>query len=180
MDFRNRSKARFENEMTKLLKDLYVSCLDRAEKILRPDKHGDAWKQFRFGILNLGNDKIRQLADKLEDYTIEFRPAIFSVEYKVDVPTSQLVEFDFEAHEDDVWFKAIAMSREVVDALETGLGCGFTQTYSGREEFIVEGLYDIFHKVIPFFDKNECFKGRTLERYNTWKEKVYSLEKANA
>lgn len=179
MDFRNRSKARFESEMTKLLKDLYVSCLDRAEKILRPDKRGEAWRQFRFGILNLGNDKIRQLTDKLEDYTIEFRPAIFSVEYKVDVPTDRMVEFDFIATSSEVVFQMKSTNSLIIKDVHDAIGGEYCHN-NDTPALIVRGMYDAFHKVIPFFDQNECFKGPTLERYNEWKEKVYSLEKANA
>ena len=176
-DFRNRSKARLAGEMEKLLKDLYVSALDRAEKILRPDKRGDAWRQFRFGILNLGNDKIRQLSDRLEDYVIEFRPAIFSVEYRVDVPTSKLVEFDFVAEQDDVSFKITATNSAVIDNFTEVLGQPQTM---GHDFAVWDGLYVAFHRVIPFVDKTDCFRGKTLERYNAWKEKVYAMEKANA
>jgi hypothetical protein len=170
--------------MEKLLKDLYVSALDRAEKILRPDKRGDAWRQFRFGILNLGNDKIRQLSDRLEDYSIEFRPAIFSVEYKVDVPDEKLVEFTFSAkHADSVSFQITSKNVSVIDAIVEALGeperrGADRQTTLAYCDYV--GLYTAFHRIIPFFDKNDCFRGQTLERYNDWKEKVYSLEKANA
>ncbi len=181
LDFRNRSKIRFESEMKKLLKDLYVSALDRAEKILRPNKQGEAWKQFRFGILNLGNDKIRQLSDRLEDYSIEFRPGIFSVEYTVDVPASKLVEFDFHADITGVYFQIVSTDKNVIFQIEKALACNSEVTsISGEHTLKISGLYSVFHKVIPFFDQNECFKGKTLERYNEWKEKVYAVEKDNA
>lgn len=173
LDFRNRSKLRFKNEMERLLKDLYVSCLDRAEKILQPDKSSDNWKQFRFGILNLGNDKIRLLYDKLDDYTIEFRPAIFSVKYNVDVPSSKLAEFTFEIVDNIPSFRVICSNKTLLNTIYDALQCGTIND----NNYVVNGMYNIFHKVIPFFDTNECFKGKTLERYNTWKEKVYILEK---
>ena len=181
-DFRNRSKSRFASDMEKFIKDLYVSCLDRAEKILRPDKRGEAWKQFRFGILNLGNDKIRQMYDRLEDYSIEFRPAIFSVEYTVDVPVSKIVEFEFKADgKYEILFSVKSANADIILQLDEAIG-GSTLAGSDNKSSHVgwTGLYSAFHKVIPFFDKNECFKGKTLERYNAWKEKVYAMEKANA
>lgn len=182
MDFRDRSKVRFSEEMQKLLKDLYVSCLDRAEKILQPDKRSDAWKQFRFGILNLGNDKIRSLDHIMRDYSIEFRPAIFSVEYKVDIPAKQLVEFEFKCDDiHNVSFSVESKELKPVELLIEALGTpsGNGANSDGFHAYW-SGLYTVFNKVIPFFESNECFKGHTLERYNAWKEKVYEMEKANA
>lgn len=182
-DFRDRSKERLDGEMAKLFHDLMVSCLDRAEKILRPDLRSQQWTQFRFGILNLGNDKIRQFRDRLADYSVEFRPAIFSVEYNVDVPLENVVEITFSKSTDkDVFFKLKTNSRVVVETLKGNLTCGdIISSDDGKQwTFIVEDLFSIFHKLIPYFDNNNSFKGQTLDRYKEWKEKVYLMEKGNA
>lgn len=182
-DFRDRSKSRLDAEVSKLFHDLMVSCLDRAEKILKPDTYGQVWSQFRFGILNLGNDKIRQFKDKLIDYSIEFRPAIFSVEYNINVPEENVVEISFGAsHAKDVFFKLKTNLKSVADALKGNLGCGSVIPSSdGKKwDFVVEDLFNIFHKLIPYFDNNNSFKGTTLDRYKEWKEKVYLLEKGHA
>ncbi len=182
-DFRDRSKERLEDELGKLFHDLMVSCLDRAEKILRPDKNSNYWSQFRFGILNLGNDKIRQFKEKLMDYSIEFRPPMFSVEYNVDVPIENVVEITFNASASkDVFFKLKTNIKAVADLLKESISCGTVIKVDTlkRWEFTVDGLYDNFHKVIPFFDNNTAFKGATLEKYKVWKEQVYLLEKGDA
>ncbi len=181
-DFRVRSKARLEKEVSKLFHDLMVSALDRAEKILRPDVKSQMWTQFRFGILNLGNDKIRQFKDKLPDYSIEFRPSIFSVEYNIDVPIENVVEITFgESLANVVFFKLKTNIKSVADTLKGSLGCGnVLPTDDGTKwTFIVEDFFNIFHKLIPYFDNNHNFKGSTLARYEEWKEKVYLLEKGN-
>ncbi len=180
-DFRERSKDRFQAQVSKMLKDLMVSCLDRAEKILRPGTNTPKWEQFRFDILNLGNDKIRLLSDTLRDYNIEFRPIMFSVEYNVDIPVEKLVEFAFEV--DDMLTPHIFVdcrSEEVANTFKSSLGCGAVMQQAGVYRFWATGMYDIFNKVIPFFDNTNCLKGKTLEKYTSWKETVYTLEKGNA
>jgi len=180
-DYRVRSKERFESEITKLFKDFMVSCLDRAEKILRPDRDSKDWQQFRFGILNIGNDKIRSFRDTLKEYNIEFRPIIFSVEYNVDIPIEKLVEFNFEVREGGVpVFTVDARSPNLPTVLKDSLECGTYSTFENIHRYQVDGIYNVFHKVIPFFDSNNCFKGVTLVRFRLWKEQVYSLEKGNA
>ncbi len=168
--------------MKRHVKDTYVGCLDAAEKLLGVDTRSTSWRQFRYRVLNLGNDKIRQVDVELQDYTIEFRPAIFSVEYKVDVPDGKLVEFEFGFVDDEPYFTMLSKAEEPGKAVSEALSIGYFVRNPGNGLWVfgVKGMYDLFHKVIPFFDKNECFKGKTLERYNTWKEKVYNMEKANA
>jgi hypothetical protein len=182
-DFRDRSKDRLDVEASKLFHDLMVSCLDRAEKILRPDTRSQTWNQFRFGILNLGNDKIRQFKDTLVDYSIEFRPTIFSVEYNMGVPPENIVEISFDASDAKaVFFKLKTNIKSVADTLKGNLGCGNVIPVDNgtKWNFVVEDMFNIFHKLIPYFDNNNSFKGQTLERYKEWKEKVYLLEKGNA
>lgn len=184
-DFRDRSKEKLESEVGKLIHDLMVSCLDRAEKILGANNFKqDVWRQFRFNILNLGNDKLRYLKDYLNDYSIEFRPtSIFSVEYDRQIPKDQLVEIYFEASSiTKTVFKLRSSTKSLADDLQRILGCGSVVPVddSKKWDFIVEDFFSAFHKLIPFFDNNKCFKGKALDRYKEWKEKVYNLEKGNA
>jgi len=186
-DYRDRSRERFEDEVAKLLKDLMVSALDRAEKILRPNKRGDGWRQFRFEILNLGNDKLRQLSDKLDDYEIEFRPQIvFGVKYiseddRKDIG-NKVTKFDFYFYKGQPGIR-IELPKSVdntktLATLRENIRCGFVINAEGKETCWWEsyGLAEIFNTVIPFFDKNQCFKGKALSNYNEWKEQVYALE----
>lgn len=179
-DFRERSKKRFEEEISKMFKDMMVSCLDRAEKILG-DVSDEAWDQFRFNILNLGNDKIRLFKERLHDYSIEFRPTIFSVKYNMGIPSEKLVNFTFAFIDKNKPFFAIDTNDDVAELFKTSLGCGVIKNLQvpGLVRFEVEGMYDIFNRVIPFLDQNKCLKGKTLEKYNLWKEQVYNLEKGN-
>lgn len=184
-DFRIRSRKRFENEITKLFKDIMVSTLDSGEKVLQINRGDPKWKQFRFGIMNLCNDKIRMFLDRLKDYAIEFRPAIFSVEYKQEtnsksLPQTKVAMFDFSFVNGQPNFKVTLPKNEegqqMVENLCNGLHCGLVVAKDDEVSFESWGLYEIFHIVIPFFDKNECFRGPTLERYIKWKERVYTLE----
>jgi hypothetical protein len=182
-DYRNRSKERLRSETGHLLKDLMVSCLDRAEKILRPNLDSPKWQQFRFEILNLGNDKQRQLDDRFADYTIEFRPQIiFSVKYigedhKSAVDISNF-EFTFVKDEPNIKItlldnqKNVEALRKVAESIRSGV----VFQKDGKVTYEVWGLASIFLDAIPFFDSNKCFKGKTLERYEEWKEQVYELE----
>jgi len=181
-DFRDRSKTQLKEKTNKFIKDLYVSCLDRAEKILKPSLSSPKWRQFRFEIMNIGNDKIRQLNDVLEEYRVEYRPPIFSVEYKIDVGESKVADFHFSFVEDeDPCFTMRSTNLEALKQVQHTLSCGFISDPEGTDlyTFHIMGLYDIFHKAIPCFDNNNAFKGKTLERYNAWKEKVYKLESGN-
>jgi hypothetical protein len=181
-DFRDRSKERFEEEVSKLLKDLMVSCLDRAEKIFyKSSISEDSWKQFRFNILNLGNDKIRIFREKLVDYSIEFRPPIFSVKYNVDVPQDKIAAFKFSFKDGKVPVFTVSSTIGASELLKTSLECGVcTKQKDGTVIYTVEGMYDIFNKVIPFADRTQCFRGKTLEEYKEWKELVYKQEKGDA
>lgn len=177
-DFRDRSKKRFEDEMSKMLHDMMVSCLDRAEKILGDDVSDDTWDQFRFNILNLGNDKIRLLKERLQDYSIEFRPSVFSVKYNVGVPADKLVTFFFTFTDKGQPLFAVETNSDAAEVLKSGLGCGLSSPIGPNlVRFEVEGMYDIFNRVIPFLDQNQCLKGATLVKYGNWKEKVYNMEK---
>lgn len=184
-DFRDRSKLRLESEVTKIIHDMMVSCLDKTEKILGYKFNDKQWGHFRFEILNLGNDKIRYLKEKLTDYSIEFRPTtIFSVEYDRTIQKDQLIEIYFEANSiNSVVFKLRTATKSLAEQLQKILGCGSVVPVNDNNEkwdFVVQDFFSAFHKLIPFFDNNGCFKGKALERYKEWKEKVYSLEKGNA
>jgi hypothetical protein len=164
-----------------------VSALDRAEKILQPNKRDDAWRQFRFEILNLGNDKVRQLSDKLDDYEIEFRPQIvFGVKYigeddRADIE-KKVTQFDFYFYKEQpgirIQLPKTLENTQTLTTLRDSIRCGFVINAEGKETCWWEsyGLAEIFSQVIPFFDKNQCFKGKALSQYNEWKEKVYALE----
>lgn len=186
-DYRDRSRDRFEDEVTKLLKDLMVSALDRAEKILQPNKRGDAWRQFRFEILNLGNDKVRQLQDKLDDYEIEFRPQIvFGVKYISEDDREDIEErvtrFNFYFYEGHPGIRIevpkSVQNTQMLTTLRDSIRCGLVVNAEGKKTCWWEsyGLSEIFNQVIPFFDKNQCFKGKALSEYTEWKEKVYAME----
>lgn len=179
-DYRDRSKERFQTQTTKLLRDLMVSCLDRAEKVLGTPVDSPRWGQFRFDILNLGNDKIRLLDDVLKDYDIEFRPPIvFSVKYN-SIPFEKWADFQFK-FDGAVPILSIDTGYEkTIQLLIKAIGCGTSIQLDTGWRYHVEGMYDIFNKVIPFFNKSECLKGKTLEKYMAWKEQVYTVEKGNA
>ena len=190
-DFRVRSRDRLEAECTKLIKDLYVSCLDRAEKILNPNRKSSEWKQFRFEILNLGNDKLRQMGDKFDDYAIEFRPQIlFSVKYieekHREAVDDKLSHFDFSFIKGQpnlrITLPNNTTNENALDDIWTSVRCG-CKFFSKDNKLVtleIYGLTEVFSYVIPFFDNNQCFKGKTLEKYNAWKEKVYELESQGA
>lgn len=187
MDYRDRSKERLEQEATKLLKDLMVSALDKAEKILHPDKRHPTWKQFRFEILNLGNDKIRQLSERMEDYIIEFRPQIvFGVKYISDDERNDIEEkvskFDFYFYNGKpgirIELPRTEANAELLNKIWESVRVGIVINRDDKKTVWWEafGLGDIFSNVIPFFDSNKCFKGKALSDYTEWKEKVYALE----
>lgn len=187
-DYRIRSRDKLQEECQKLLKDLYVSCLDRAEKILKPNKRDAEWRQFRFEILNLGNDKIRQLNEKLLDYEIQFRPQIvFGVKYISDSEQEDLSDriskFDFYFLEDGqpglrIQLPKTDKNEELLKKIWESIRSGVVVKPTEQSWVFYEvcGLYEVFDKVIPFFDSNQCFKGKTLENYNNWKEQVYKSE----
>ena len=190
-DYRDRSKDRLEKEISKLIKDLYVSCLDRAEKILRPDKRQDYWRQFRFEILNLGYDQIRQLGDRLDDYEVVFRPEIvFGVKYIRDnersVIEEQVSKFDFYFYENQpgirIEIARSSVNKQLLTTVWEAVRCGVVVDTEEKATIWWEayGLAEIFSQVIPFFDNNKCFKGQALEDYNDWKEQVYKAEAQGA
>jgi hypothetical protein len=166
---------------------LYVSCLDRAEKILRPDKRHPSWKQFRFEILNLGNDKIRQLDDRISEYAIEFRPEIvFGVKYISDNTCSDIEDrvsnFQFYFYNGQPGIRIeLSRSQTNIDLLKNiaeSIRCGIVINKDDKKTVWWEswGLAECFSSVIPFFDSNKCFKGKALEDYSNWKEQVYQAE----
>lgn len=183
-DFRLRSKEYLANELKDCFHDMYVSALDRAEKHLRPDKKSKEWEFFRFEILNMGNEYIRRVDNILSEYLVEFRPIVFSVEYKgtPNVSNSRLASFEFGFKDDQVPFLRIWMpgseeSNNCLLDIQELLDCGrVLNTTEGALVYLVEGMYDVFFKVIPFFTTTNSLKGKALERFNAWKEKVYELE----
>jgi len=186
-DYRDRSRDRLEDGTVKLIKDLFVSTLDRAEKILRPNKNAPDWKQFRFEILNLGNDKIRQFCDMLDDYEIEFRPQIvFGVKYISESDRSDVAEkvsnFDFYFYNGApglrIELAKSAANLHLLTTVRDSARCGLIVNADDKDTMWWEsyGLSEIFSQVIPFFDKNQCFKGQALSDYTEWKEEVYAME----
>jgi len=186
-DYRIRSKDRLQTEVEKLIKDLYVSCLDRAEKILRPDRRHPTWKQFRFEILNLGNDKIRQLDDRMSEYEIEFRPEIvFGVKYISDNTRSNIEDkvsnFQFYFYKEQpgmrIELTKSQSNKELLNKIAESIRCGVVIDEEDKKTVWWEswGLAESFASVIPFFDSNKCFKGKALEDYKSWKEQVYRTE----
>lgn len=162
---------------------MYVTVLDRAEKMLKPPKYSDEWKRYRFEILNLGNDYMRQVDLILKEYDIEFRPVIFRVKYTNDksiIDESKVINLDFGFKEDVPYFYIITginpnLKIELLDLSEV-LGCGKFIEDSRIYCLKFEGMYDIFHKLIPFLVSKDSIKGAALERFNDWKEKVYQIE----
>lgn len=182
--FIERSKTYLGNELKDMFHDLYVTALDRAEKHLHPNKKSREWEAFRFDIMNAGNDYIRRVDNSLSEYYIEFRPMIFSVEYKgIDAnKLSKTVVFDFGFKDNIPYFALWANNSEeannnLLDFQEL-LDCGKISIVQEKNAivYVVEGMYDIFHKVIPFFLTTGSLKGRPLERFAKWKEQVYEIE----
>lgn len=176
------SKKYLEEEIKNICHDLYVSALDRAEKILKPDRNSPEWKHFRFDILNLGNESIRNIGKSLSNYYVEYRPPLFSVEYKGEVPnsTNKLAVFDFGFVNNEPCFKVFTNhsdeAHDILIDIRELLECG--QLFETKESYslVVNGRFDCFHKVIPFFLSKNALKGKALERFMVWKEKVYNLE----
>jgi len=179
--FREKSKTQLNEDLKEIIHDLFVSCLDRAEKILKPNLNSQQWNQFRFEILNMGNSAIRDLKPILNDYQIEFRPSIFKIEYRVgehvvnslsDLPG---VYFRWDAKEQPELLintgqgeTSLTLATELVN----GLKCGKVYEKDGYYIYMVVGLWDIYNKVIPFFDEKKPFRGNSLPKYIEWKEKV--------
>ena len=182
MDFRERSKEYLTNEFKDCFHDFFVSVLDRGEKILRVNKGGSEWKEFRFTIMNLGNDYIRKVDSILKEYDVEFRPFIFRVEYSNrgnKIEENKIISLDFGFTDNIPYFRIISknidLKGDLLD-LQEALGCGKVSNDATGLTFNINGMYDIFHKLIPFIVNNNIVKGSALERFNKWKEEVYILE----
>lgn len=178
--FAVRSKEYLCNEFKDAFHDFYVSVLDTTEKQLKPDRKSKEWEFYRFSILNMGNAYIRYVDELLSEYYIEFRPAVFSVKYKDtdNNAITKVARFNFEIIGSVPSFSVItensqAMHDVLLDIMES-LECGKIDKVGNELVFAVHGLYDIFHKVIPFL--NGSLRGVTLDKFNAWKEKVYDLE----
>lgn len=180
-DFRDRSKERLESEMTKAVHDLMVSCLDRAEKFLKPNTNGEDWRQFRFNVLTLGNDKIRFVKDRLSDYAIEFRPAVLSVKYTIDsnveAQFDKLIKFSFFFDNGYPMYFVECGTEKVAELFRKNMEVGrVVKVADDKWRHCVDGMYDIFNRVVPFFDSTNSLKGHALDSYKEWKEKVYKME----
>lgn len=179
--FRKKSKTQLGNDIKEMIHDLYVGCLDRAEKILRPNLNSQEWGQFRFEVLNMGNGALRDVPAILEDYQIEFRPPIFRVEYKMgDIVVNSLVDLPgvhfmwTQKGQPELIIntgkgeKGMALA----DNLKLCLQCGGVFIKDEAYLFVVTGIWDIYNKVIPFCDEKKPFRGSALPNYIEWKERV--------
>lgn len=188
-DFRDKSKEYVGEEFKNCFHDFYVTVLDRAEKHLHPNKNSQEWKTFRYEILNIGNSYLREVDAILSDYTVEYRPAILTIQTNgEEVPKGKEVSFIFNLLNGQLSHKSpkipsftMVMAKDdvnkaILEDIAELLQCGVILDTNKTLQLYVEGMHDIFNKVIPVFSSSCPFRGSTLERFNEWKEKVYQLE----
>lgn len=188
-DFRDKSKEYIGEEFKNCFHDFYVTVLDRAEKHLKPNKNSQDWKMFRYEILNIGNSYLRETDDILNDYVVEFRPAILTIQTNgEEIPKGKEVAFSFlllsrQISSNLPKVPAFSMTlvkdepnKLILEDIADLLQCGIILDDNIKLTLYVEGMHDIFNKVIPTFSSSCPFRGQTLERFNEWKEQVYKLE----
>lgn len=182
-NFHTRSKSYLSTELKDAFHDFYVTVLDRAEKQLYVNKSSKEWSDFRFSILNIGNNYIREVDKILDEYIVEFRPAIFSVAYKdgqnKDISPSSIGNVEFGWKEDHPYFAigiGLSSDTNIFKDLADAIGCGKVYTTDKMHYFIVSGMYNVFHKLIPWLTTSNSLRGKALDNFNVWKNEVYSKE----